>query len=123
MTLKSSGTMSSIVRDRLLQRIVSLANRGAITSSQQEYLNSLIGTTMEQNSNAVVENSQNSINSSSIGTVTSTVNTVTAKAPVLPHISNKGCIAATSNATSEAGVFKNNVTPRPPEVADAFLKH
>jgi len=36
--------MNSLVRDRLLDRIVSLASRGAITPSQQKYLNSLIST-------------------------------------------------------------------------------
>lgn len=41
--IKDPSMMNSLVRDRLLERIVSLASRGAITPSQQKYLNSLIG--------------------------------------------------------------------------------
>ena len=71
---------------------------------------------MEQNSNAVVENSQNSINSSSIGTVTSTVTLL--RRHQYFHISNKGCVAA-SNATS-GPAFSKYCYLRSPEVADAF---
>ena len=42
-SIKDSGAMSTLVRNRLLQRIVSLSGRGAITKSQEEYLNMLIG--------------------------------------------------------------------------------
>ena len=42
LSTSETSQMSSLVRDRLLDRIVSLASRGAITPSQQKYLNSLI---------------------------------------------------------------------------------
>jgi len=41
-SIKDPSNMNSLVRNRLLDRIVSLASRGAITPSQQKYLNSLI---------------------------------------------------------------------------------
>ena len=37
------NAVDEMVRNRLLQRIVSLSGRGAITKSQEEYLNMLIG--------------------------------------------------------------------------------
>ena len=46
-----ASQMSSLVRDRLLDRIVSLASRGAITPSQQKYLNSLINVDDSSKSN------------------------------------------------------------------------
>eukprot|EP00943_MAST-04B_sp_MAST-4B-sp1_P003901 g3901.t1 len=41
-SIEDPSNLNSLVRNRLLDRIVSLASRGAITPSQQKYLNSLI---------------------------------------------------------------------------------
>ena len=70
----------------------------------------------------VPENSQNTMNSSRIGDVTSVPNSQTAKATALPKLSYNANSAMDSKSKGRVASFKTNITPRPPEITDNLPK-